>query len=70
MRSCAKPGHSSSENTKVLIAIIAGSNVFNAAKPYTAENINQRIEEWRTAAGFETLEKFLEMMKSFQLRLD
>jgi ribosomal protein S11 len=57
-------------NTKVLIAIIAGSNVFNAAKPYTAENINQRIEERRTAAGFETLEKFLEMMKSFQLRLD
>jgi len=57
-------------NTKVLIAIIAGSNVFNVAKPYTAENINQRIEERRTAAGFETLEKFLEMMKSFQLRLD
>lgn len=58
------------ENTKVLIAIIPGSRLFNVAKPYTAENINQRIDDWRTAAGFETLEKLLEMMKSFQPRLN
>ena len=58
------------ENTKVLIAIIPGSNLLNVAKPYTAENIRQRIEDWRTAAGFETFEKLLEMMKSFQPRLN
>ena len=58
------------ENTKVLIALIPGSRLFNVAKPYTAENINQRIDEWRTEAGFESLEKLLEMMKSFQPRLN
>ena len=58
------------ENTKVLIAIIPGTNVFNVAKPYTAQNINQRIDEWRTEAGFESLDKLLEMMKSFQPRLN
>ena len=58
------------ENTKVLIAIIPGSRLFNVAKPYTAENINQRIEDWRREAGFATLEKLLEMMKSFQPRLN
>jgi hypothetical protein len=58
------------ENTKVLIAIIPGSRLFNVAKPYTAENINERIDQWRTEAGFATLEKLLETMKSFQPRLD
>lgn len=58
------------ENTKVLIAIIPGSRLFNVAKPYTAENINQRIDAWRTAAGFSSLEKLVEMMKSFQPRLN
>ena len=58
------------ENTKVLIAIIPGTNVFNVAKPYTAENINQRIDKWRTEAGFESLDKLLDMMKSFQPRLN
>jgi hypothetical protein len=58
------------ENTKILIALIPGSRLFNVAKPYTAENINQRIDEWRTEAGFESLEKLLEMMKSFQPRLN
>ena len=58
------------ENTKVLIAIIPGSRTFNETKPYTAENIKQRIDEWRTEAGFASLEKLLEMMKSFQPRLD
>jgi hypothetical protein len=58
------------ENTKVLIAIIPGSRLFNVAKPYTAENINERIDQWRTEAGFATLEKLLETMKSFQPRLN
>lgn len=58
------------ENAKVLIAIIPGSRLFNVAKPYTAENINERVNAWRTAAGFTTPEKLVEMMKSFQPRLN
>jgi len=58
------------ENTKVLIAIIPRSRLFNVAKPYTAENISQRLNEWRAGAGFTTTEKLIELMKSFQPRLD
>ena len=58
------------ENTKVLIAIIPGSRLFNVAKPYTADNINQRIDAWRAEAGFTAPEKLIEMMKSFQPRLN
>lgn len=58
------------ENTKVLIAIIPGSRLFNVAKPYTAENIEQRLNDWRVSAGFTTPEKLIELMKSFQPRLN
>jgi hypothetical protein len=58
------------ENTDVLIAIIPGSRLFRVAKPYTAENINQRIDGWRSEAGFTSLEKVIEVMKSFQPRLN
>jgi hypothetical protein len=58
------------ENAKVLIAIIPGSRLFNVAKPYTADNINERVNAWRTAAGFTTPEKLIEMIKSFQPRLN
>ncbi|MFN2407621.1 MAG: hypothetical protein ABR594_16340 [Pyrinomonadaceae bacterium] len=54
----------------VLIAIIPGSRLFREAKPYTADNINQRIDDWRTEAGFTSLEKLIEVMKSFQPRLN
>ena len=57
-------------DTKVLIAIIPGSHLFRVAKPYTAENIDQRLTDWRTQAGFTTPEKLIEMMKSFQARLN
>ena len=58
------------EDAKVLIAIIPGSRLFRVAKPYTAANIDQRLNEWRTEAGFTTPEKLIEMMKSFQSRLN
>jgi len=58
------------EDAKVLIAIIPRSRLFRVAKPYTAENIDQRLNEWRTEAGFTTPEKLIEMMKSFQPRLN
>lgn len=57
-------------NANVLIAIIPGSRLFHVAKPYTADNISQRIEDWRTEAGFTNLEKLVEVMKSFQPRLN
>ncbi|HEY2964027.1 MAG TPA: hypothetical protein VGJ37_16525 [Pyrinomonadaceae bacterium] len=55
---------------KVLIAIIPGSRLFRVAKPYTATNIDQRLNDWRSDAGFTTHEKLIEMMKSFQPRLN
>jgi hypothetical protein len=54
------------ENTKVLIAIIPGSRLFNVAKPYSADNIEQRLNDWRNAAGFTTPENLIELMKRFQ----
>jgi len=62
--------HLSIEDTKILIAIIPGSRLFHVAKPYTAENIDQRLNEWRNETGFTTPEKLIEMMKSFQSRLN
>jgi hypothetical protein len=58
------------ENANVLLAIIPGSRLFRVAKPYTADNINQRITDWRTEAGFTSLEKLIEVMKSFQRDLN
>jgi hypothetical protein len=58
------------EDAKVLIAIIPGSRLFRVAKPYTAENIDRRLNDWRSEAGFTTPEKLIEVMKSFQSRLN
>lgn len=58
------------DDAKVLIAIIPGSRLFRVTKPYTADNIDQRLNDWRTAAGFTSPEKLIEMMKSFQSRLN
>lgn len=60
------------ENTKVVIAIIPASRLFQIenSKPYTAQNIKQRVENWQKNAGFSTPEKFIAFMKSFQMKLD
>lgn len=60
------------QNTQVLIAIIPASRLFQVAgnKPYTAENIDSRVKNWQTSAGFTTPEKFLDFMKSFQAKLN
>jgi hypothetical protein len=57
------------ENTRVLVAIIPASRVFREIKPYTAENINQRVEAWQQESGFATPEKFIEFMQSSQPKL-
>jgi len=57
------------ENTQVLVAIILTSRLFREIKPYTTENIKQRVEDWQKEAGFATPEKFIEVMQSFQPKL-
>lgn len=60
------------ENAQVLVAIIPASRAFEVTgnMPFTAENINQRVKDWQATAGFATPEKFLELMKSFQPKLN
>lgn len=60
------------ENTQVLVAIIPGSRLFQVEgnKPYTAENINSRVIDWQRKAGFATPEKFLDLLKAFQPKLN
>lgn len=57
---------------QVLVAIIPASRLFQVEgnKPYTAENIDSRVRDWQTKAGFATPEKFLDLMKSFQPKLN
>jgi hypothetical protein len=54
------------EGQGVLIAIIPGSNSFQRTTPFSRENIEERIKSWQRDAGFDTPEKFIEMMKSFK----
>ena len=60
------------ESTKILVAIIPASRLFEVEgnKPYTAENIDQRLKSWQKKAGFDTPAKFLEVIKSFQSKLN
>jgi hypothetical protein len=60
------------EDTQVVVAIIPASRLFQIEgnKPYSEENINSRIRAWQTKAGFASPEKFLELMKSFQAKLN
>lgn len=57
------------ENTQVLVAIIPSSRSFRPIRPYTEENINQRVMDWQKEAGFATPEEFIAFMKSFQPEL-
>lgn len=57
------------EDTQVLVAIIPASRSFHESKPFTAENINQRVRDWQRESGFDTPEKFIEFLKSIQPRL-
>ena len=57
------------ENAQVLVAIIPASRAFQESKPYTADNIHQRVMAWQQEAGFATPEKFIAMLKSFQPKL-
>ena len=54
---------------KVVVAIIPSSVLISIAKPYTVENITEAVSKWQREAGFNTPEKFIAMMKSFQSKL-
>lgn len=58
------------ENSQILVAILPASRAFNPAKPFTAENIDRRVKQWQQEAGFATPEKFVDLMKSFQAKLN
>lgn len=60
------------EETNNLVAIIPSSRLFEIGgnKPFTAENINQRVKNWQIKAGFVTPDSFLNLMKSFQPKLN
>jgi len=54
---------------EILVAIIPRSRLFQTKKPYTKDNIQERIRNWQSAAGFDSPEKFVELMKRFQPEL-
>lgn len=58
------------QDAQVLIAIIPGSRDFRPARPFTEENVAERVARWQREAGFATPEAFVEFMKSFRARLD
>jgi hypothetical protein len=57
------------ENTQVFVAIIPASRAFREVKPYTMANIDARVREWQTEAGFASPEKFIDLMTSFEADL-
>ena len=54
----------------ILIAIIPATVNFNSQKPFTAQNIADRIKEWQRIAGFNTPEDFIKLIKTFESKLN
>ena len=57
------------ENTEVLVAILPASRSFREVRPYTADNIDERVRAWQQEAGFASPEKFIDAMKTFEANL-
>lgn len=51
-------------NKEMLIAIIPNSRRFNPQKPFTVENVNSRVQDWVTQAGFSSQQQFVEFIRS------
>lgn len=47
----------------IIITIIPNSKNYNVKKPYTIENINERLEKWLKESGFETQKEFIDFME-------
>ena len=54
----------------IIIAIIPGSKSFDTKKPYTLENISERVTSWLNKAGFETESEFIEFLNNSKVELD
>lgn len=54
------------EDAKVMVAFIPNSRMFQSAKPFTAENIKQRVEAWQRESGFNTSKQFVAFVKSLE----
>lgn len=51
-------------NQAMLIAIIPNSRTFNPQRPFTKENLTNRLDQWLTQAGFSNQQNFVDFMKS------
>lgn len=51
-------------NNAMLIAIIPNSRSFRPRKPFTKENINERVEAWLSQARFGSQQDFVDFMKA------
>lgn len=60
------------EKDKVLIAILPGSRNYQLQgnRPYTAENIANRVQAWLADAGYASPEAFINAMQAFQAQLN
>lgn len=50
--------------SQMLVAIIPGSAAFNLRRPYTNENIDARVQDWLTQAGFAGRDDFIAFMRN------
>jgi hypothetical protein len=50
--------------SQMLVAVIPGSKSFQPRKPFTSENISERVDNWITQAGFTSRENFIDFLRS------
>jgi hypothetical protein len=48
---------------QMLVAILPGTGAFNLRRPFTNENVDGRVQEWLTQAGFASRDAFLAFMR-------
>jgi hypothetical protein len=51
-------------NQKMLIGIIPNSRTFNPQRPFTKENLTDRVNQWLAQAGFSNQQNFVDFLKS------
>jgi len=51
-------------NQAMLIGIIPKSRTFNPQRPFTKQNLADRVNQWLTQAGFSDQQKFVDFLKS------
>lgn len=57
------------DSQPVLVALFPNTNLYNRRRPFTKANIEERVKSWLREAGFETQDKFVELMMNFKTRL-